>query len=879
MRDDEPLNPDELLEILNAEERKRGRGQLKIFLGMAAGVGKTYAMLEAAQRAAKDKRRVVVASVETHGRAETADLLQGLELLPEREVPYKQITIKELDLDALLKCKPELAIVDELAHSNLSPKARHPKRWQDVRELLDAGIDVYTTLNIQHVESLKEVVEEITGITVRESVPDLIIDEAAAIELVDLTPGELLQRLKEGKVYLGSQGAIAAGNFFQADRLTALRQLVLRFAADKVDHDLHSMISTLKRAKGWKPRERLMVMVTSAAECGRLIRATRRLAFSFDAPWIAVHINTGARPLPEESEACAKNLAGARELGADIVVTDDPDLVMGLARIAKKRGVTQIVIGAPDRPTPWRLWRRSRFLTALSREVGGIDIHVVATPRTSIPPRKEKRKRSNYFSLVGYGIAMGAAGLVGLIGTLLLPLIGYKVVGLLFLLALLLISPAVTLGPILFAALLFSLLLLFFFAPHTLLLSEDIALVVLYFLTALITGWLTRRAESREEMLLKREASVEAIYEIVREIASAPTMAHLFKAIKSRLGSVLHGRCDIYVKKADGSLSFKQTSSLLKSESERAVATWVFQNGKEAGLSTSTLPLAKAIYLPLRGFRETVGVIAFAPEGAKPLHPEELSLLYTISRELALYLERHLAEEKERELAHLGHIERIHQNILQLISDEFHGPLLAICGAAKALEADPLIQQHPAHHTSLHELEISTDGLIHVVEKISIMAAISSGRLYPKKKLQDVNSLIESCCQNVTPRLKGHELKVDLPKGLPLISFDLALFKLLLGNLINNAVAYSPPGTPIELSVTTLEGSLVLSVADRGQGIPEEMIGRVFEKFYRLPGTTATGVGLGLAIAKAIAEMHGATIRAQNRPDGGARFLVFVPLE
>lgn len=660
MESEDRPNPDELLRAVSREEERGKKGRLKVFLGMAAGVGKTYAMLEDAHKLKRKGFQVVVGIVNTHGRKETAELLKGLEILPPKNLKYKGAIFEELDLEAILQQKPDFVLVDELAHTNI-PGSRHVKRWQDVQELLDNGIDVATTVNVQHLESLKDVVETITGVIIRETVPDSMLESADFIEMVDLTPTELLLRLKEGKVYLGSQAEVAMVHFFQEDRLTALREMALRFAADKVDHDLRGMVSTVERRQEWKPRERLLVAVSHSPHSQKLIRTTRRFAFTLDAPWIALHVDTGGAFDEEEREMLAKNLTLARELGADVITTQDPDIAEAIQRIARQKQVTQIVVGRPPQRPFFGLFSKTSLLDRLADECKDIDVHVIRQSPLGTAAKTNKKKRKitlgfSYLATFGLVCAFTAVNL------LLLPFVGYQVVGVLFLMGILLLSLVFRKGAVFFGAILYGLVWDYFFIPpigtFTVGENEDRLLLGLYLLTAFVTGILTDRARIRKEMLIKREATSQALYEIVRQIATSPTFEEIVMGVKSRLEVILNGQVELCIKRMDNGLDM----AMLQAK-EQACASWVYANNKEAGWSTATLPSSKYLYIPLKGYREMVGVLAYRPFDERGISSEEKDFLFTAGHQLACYLERRFTEEVKRQLEQSEQIEKIYQQV------------------------------------------------------------------------------------------------------------------------------------------------------------------------------------------------------------------------
>lgn len=879
-QDDRP-DPEALLHVIKLQEEKSKGGKLKIFFGMSAGVGKTYAMLEDAQQRKAEGIDIVIGIINTHGRKETDALTVGLPIIPEISINYKGSTFTELDIDAILQQHPQVVLIDELAHTNV-PGSRHPKRWQDVVEILEAGIDVYTTVNVQHIESRKDVVEEITGIPIRETVPDIILERASQIELVDITPTELLRRLKEGKVYLGPQSEIAARNFFQVDRLTALREIALRITAEKVDHDLHGLLPSKEKSGLWKTSERLMVAVSHSPHSQRLIRTARRYAFILDAPWIALHVDNGRKLSEKDNEQLVKNLSLARELGAEIVSATDIDVGKALQRIAKQKNVTQIILGrSPKKPFFQNIFGGTSLIDLLNREASDIDVHIIRQDDSSTqsPPVKlfsfEFTSRpSDYWWITVFTLAIG--GICDLIS----PFFNYHVIGFVFLLSILVFSLFASGGPLMVSALLFSIIWGFFFIPPSgasAFADLEIALFISFFGAAFVLSVLTERVKERERLLRYHEDRTMILYEIVREIATAPFSKELFDSICNRLNTLLNGKAEILLKDPDNGLIIDSVTDLIKDEKEKAVAKWVFENSKMAGWSTDTLSSVKNLYIPLKGYKEVVGVLLFQPTPLRALQPEEINLLQTICQEMANYVERTFGEEKDRRAEYLSQVEKIQHTILNSISLEFRNPLYSIKGAARELKNPELTKNVALHSRKIQQIEESSNNLGRIIDNVLAISRLSSGFLKIKKELHDIRSLIDACLINLQKNLEKHIVKVEVEENLPRIYFDFSLMELLLCNLLINAAEYSPAGKIILICSKHANHSVLLSVADEGKGIPPESMHLVFQKFYRVPGTDSTGMGLGLAIVKTIADMHDAKIEAQNRPDGGIEISIYLP--
>jgi two-component system sensor histidine kinase KdpD len=653
-------DPDAILAAIRKQENMGLGGQLRIFFGMAAGVGKTYSMLEAAHKRLEEGADVVIGIVETHGRKETDALVEGLPLIPRKKVEYRGSIFEEMDLDAILTRKPAIVLVDELAHTNI-PGSRHPKRWQDVLEILDAGIGVYTTLNVQHLESRKESVESITGITIREAVPDSVLDRASNIELVDLTPEDLLQRLKEGKVYLGENAQLALEHFFKIGRLTALREIALRFTAEKVDSELQWRTSAEDQSSHWKATERFMVAVSHSPTSEGLIRATRRLAFGLGAPWIGVNVDTGEILNTEDRSRLSRNLSLVRELGGEVVTTADTDIASALIRVANQRKVTQMVFGRPA-----RLWLRDIFsggtlLDRLVRESGAYDILVLRPEKSEQTKRTKSRRQAFASGLSSYWYILWIIATLTLINRLFLPFLGYRAVGFVFLLGILIISLFTSFGPILFSAIVSALVWNLFFIPpvgtFAIREPEDVLMCTVFLVVAIITGALTHGIRRRERMLRLSEKHTETLYDIVETLVSSTDLQGCIDSVTRRLTVIFDGDFVVLLGNIKGQLELKSSHprSVILSEKEFAVAKYCFDNKKSAGWSTDTLPSAEFLYLPLVGSTQTVGILAYRPKMRRKFLQEEENLLMAIGRQLAIALEREILRQRTLDEKHFKH--------------------------------------------------------------------------------------------------------------------------------------------------------------------------------------------------------------------------------
>lgn len=880
-------DPDLLLKAVKQETAKSRGGKLRVFFGMAAGVGKTYAMLESAQALRKDGVDVAAGLVVTHGRAETRALLAGLEVLPAKIIAYRGKSFEELDLDALLARRPEVALIDELAHTNI-PGSRHAKRWQDVLEVLDAGIDVYTTLNVQHIESRKEDVEVITGITVHETVPDSVLERASQIELVDITPGDLIERLSEGRVYLGEQAGLAAENFFKADKLTALRELSLRVTGEMVSNELKNLAALRPGSEAWRTREKFMVAVSASPYSAQLIRTARRAAFSKEADWIAVNVDTGEAAGSAEKQRLAENLELARKLGAEVLTTADPDIVSALKRMARQHNVTQIILGRP-RGSWWKNLLRGGTLLDKFVAVTDINIYVAGereTPGEHEPERRRAVSAGDLFEPDEYLRTLAGLGAVTLLGSLLTGYIGYKSVGFVYLLAVMLTGLFYGLGPVLLAALLGAVGWNYFFIPPLYAFhiydTADIIMCAVYFVTALIMGSLTYRIRSRERLLRQREERNDTMYAIVETIALSLGREECVKNLCGKIGAVLDGECAVLYRDSKGDLAQLATPFKLWFWDQKrwAVAKWAYENDQPAGWSTETLSMSGTLNIPLKGPSGVSGVLAFLPRNrGRTLSLDESNLLNAAAAQMAVYLERENFRESSIETKKLEESERLHQTILNSISHEIKTPLTAIMGLSSALETEEVGGNPVLRSQLLGELGVEVVRLNREINNILDMSRLSSGVLTLKKEWTDMREVANACAVKLKRELARHRLSINIPEGLPFLMLDFPLFESALSNLLLNAVNYTPEKSSIDISAEVSGTEFLLRVSDNGPGLPEEQLTTVFEKFYRAPGTRVGGTGLGLSIAKSVVLAHGGRIAAANRAGGGLELTVYLPLE
>jgi len=640
-------DPDALLAAIKKEEIRQQKGRLKIFFGMAAGVGKTYTMLQAARQALSEGADVVVGYVETHGRVETEALLRGLPIILRRKIEYRGAIFDEMDLDAILNRKPQLVLVDELAHTNI-PGSRHAKRFQDVLELLDAEINVFTTVNVQHLESRADAVQQITGLVMRETVPDSIFDRGDEIELVDITPEKLLKRLAEGKVYVPDKARLAAQKFFRRGNLTALREMSLRLTAQHVEQQLRDYMQLHKIAGPWKSGERLLVAVGPSPMSAELVRSTRGVAYALQSPWIAVNVELPHRPLsPEAKRREEKNLELARELGAEIITTTDTDLVSGIIRVAQQHNVTQIIVGKTQDSPLAKLFRVDSCVSRLIKESGNIDISVIASDKIQTFKQKQLRPALS-LPLRQYAYAFLTIIVLAGICYSAQPFIGYQTVGLILLFAIVLLALFVGRGPVIFSATFSALVWDFFFIspPFTFHIAEpqDALMLGMYFVIASILGNLTSRIRVQQLALQHREEQAVALYMLAREVANATNINEILVTAVKQLGRVFNAKILILLpdQASTASLKLHPASTLVLGEKDLSVATWVFNQRKSAGRFTNTLPMAEAYFVPLLTPTQVVGVIGVRTHRAEPLTIEQKALLETFASQIASAIDRML---------------------------------------------------------------------------------------------------------------------------------------------------------------------------------------------------------------------------------------------
>ena len=877
-------DPDELLARVQQQEALSHQGRLKIYLGAAAGVGKTYAMLESAHPLRAEGVDVVAGYVEPHRRPETEALLEGLEILPSRIVEYRGTQMREFDLDAALARKPRVILVDELAHTN-APNSRHTKRWQDVEELLEAGIDVWTTVNIQHLESLNDVVAQITGTVIRETIPDSILEKADEVELIDLSPDELLKRLREGKVYLPQQAEHAMQRFFRKGNLMALRELSLRHTAERVDEEMQLYRRDKAVAQVWPAGERIMVCISANPLSSRLVRAAKRMATGLHAEWITAYVETPrSSKLPEAARArIIQTLRLAEQLGAETVTLTGHNVTEEILNYAHKQNVTKIIVGKPIHP----IWRDVLFgsvLNNLVRHSGTIDVYVISGEAGAPQPIPTFVTPTE----VPWGLYARALGVVAiciLIAAVMFPFFAPANLIMVYLVGVVIVSVRYGRGPSIVASIL-SVLAFDFFSvvPYLTFHVADTQYVITFgvmLLVALTISSMTVRIREQAETARERERRSTSLYEMSRAFASNSTVDELARIAVQHIANLLESQVVLLLPGENDQFEVRSSEEAPRTltEQEWSVARWAYDHGQEAGMGTQTLPGAQGTYLPLLTPQGKAGVLGVYPlQPARLSSPDQMHLLETLANQTALAIERALLT-KETESARIQiETERLRNSLLSSVSHDLRTPLAAITGAASGLVQRK--QSLDPHGQELAQIAYEeAERLNRLLGNLLEMTRLESGSVKVEKEWQPLEEVVGTTLMRMDSLFENHPLTTNLPNDLPLVPIDGVMIEQVLVNLLENAVKYSPADAPIELSAWADGGEVIVEVADRGPGVPPGQEELIFDKFYRVRPTSASGVGLGLAICRAVVQAHGGRIWAGNRPEGGASFRFSLPLD
>jgi two-component system, OmpR family, sensor histidine kinase KdpD len=887
---DQRPSPEALLEAARREERRSG--QLKIFVGAAPGVGKTYEMLQQARARKQDGYDVVAGVVETHGRKETQALLDGLEIIPRKRLEYRGQWLEEMDLDAMIARHPQIALVDELAHTN-TPGSRHPKRYLDVEELLNHGIDVYTTVNIQHIESLNDVVAQITHVRVRETVPDSVFDRADAVELVDLTPDDLIERLKEGKVYVPKQAERALEHFFSPANLTALRELALRRTAERVDEQLLTEMQARAIPGPWAAGERILVCISEDRRAAGLVRYAKRLADRLHGPWTALYVESrrSLQLSEEERDRVADTLRLAQALAGEAVTipSTDRSIADDVIGYAQANNVTQIVIGKATR-TRWFEILHGSVVHDLVRRSGNISVHVIAGDTMGEPiPKKRVRAadESKAIEARPYVAALLVVATAVGVGALLWPWIGLENTGLVFLTAIVGIAVRFGLWPSLFASVVAALCYNFFFTePYyafTISDPKDVVAVVFFTIVAVVVSNVAARGRAQAVAAMARAGTTDLLYAFSSKLAGVGTLDDVLWATAYQTALMLKVRVVILLPE-HGSIAVKAgyPPEDILDDADIAAANWAWQNDRSAGRGSDTLPGAKRLFLPMRTGRGAIGIIGIDSDKPGPLlTPDQRRLLDALIDQSALAIERvRLVEDLER-AKRTAEADRLRSALLTSISHDLKTPLAAVLGAAGTLRDLSSALSDREKADLLATIVDEAERLNRFIANLLDMTRLESGAIVPNAAPHDIGEIVGSALRRASKILARHHVELELAADLPMLDLDAVLFEQVLFNLLDNAAKYSPDGTTIRIQSWRDRDSVCLQVLDEGDGIPPAELEHIFDKFYRVEkgDRVRAGTGLGLAISRGFVEaMHG-TITAANRTDRiGAVFAIRLPI-
>ncbi len=876
-------SPDALLENANREIR----GRLKVFLGAAPGVGKTYEMLMSGRARLADGIGVVIGLVETHGRKETEALLDGFEIVPRVAIDYKGRALAEMDLDAILARRPALVLVDELAHTN-TPGSRHPKRYLDVEEILDQGIDVYTTLNIQHVESLNDVVAQITRIRVRETVPDSIIDRADDIEIIDLTPDDLIKRLHEGKVYLPKTAKRAIENYFSPGNLTALRELALRRTAQRVDDQLLSHMRSHAIPGPWAAGERVLVCVDEQARGQSLVRYARRQADRLRAPWAALNVETAqsASLTDKDRDEIATTLRLAEQLGGDAITLPGRDIAAEILRYAAANNYSHIIVGKPTQPR-WREMLGGSVSHELIRSSGDISVHVIAGQGENEPARGLQLADERRLTVMPYVLSSLYLTLATLGGTLLYHVLGVQNVALVYLIAVLASALNGGIWPALFSSVVGALTFNFFFLPPLYTLdmgtAESVVAFVFFLGVAVVASNLAAGLHRQAAAARQRARTTEDLYLFSRKLAGTGTLDDVLWATAYQIASMLHVRVVILLPE-NGTIAvragYPPDDTLV--DADIAAARWAWEHDRPAGRGADTLPGAKRLYMPLRTGRTAIGVVGLDNDKQGPLFsPQQQRLFDALADQAALAIERIQLVDDVDKAKLAAETDKLRSALLRSISHDLKTPLSAILGTASALRDYSATMPEADRSDLLSTVVDEAERLNRFIANLLDMTRIESGAIGPNLSVHYISDVVATALRRASKITAGNKVDVDIAADLPMVRIDPVLFEQVLFNLLDNAAKYAEQGSTIAVNAWRNGGFVFVEVVDEGPGIPSDSLERIFDSFYRVAKTDSVraGTGLGLSICRGFIEAMGGTITAGNRQDrSGARFTVRLPV-
>ena len=854
-------------------------------MGMVAGVGKTYSMLKAARALKENGGDPVIGYVEAHGRRETEDLQEGMRILSRKKIPYKDVTLEEFDIDGCLeeKPRPKLVLIDELAHTNV-PGSRHHKRWQDVIEILNNGIDVWTTLNVQHVESRAETIASITGVRVHELVPDSVIDRADEIVLIDLIPEEILGRLRSGKIYAKEKVDSATQNFFKVSNLTALREISLRLMAERVDHELKDL-SAIQGVSNYKTHHRILVAIFGSPYSESLIRYTRKLAYGLNCQWYAGHVNT--RLVSDaESQLLDKNIELVKQLGGEVISTQNESVTEGLLHLAQQYGASQIIVGNSQVPWYRRLQSGGSLPEKLIKAAKGIDVTVISPSEKLAIAKGSKKKEKVDFEIDWRGIVttIGYLANVTFLNAIILPLVQYRAIGIIYLMGITVGSLFIKRYNIYVAAVIGGLCWNIFFIPPRFTLhiehQEDIMMLGLYIVAGIVIGTFTRRLQEKEEILKKEGAQATQLYTITKDLSNSDDLPSLVATVQSTIDQVLGCPMSVFVKPSgakefDPSLTDGKGAFMVPHKEEYALQ-WVIKNRLPAGKFTDTLPSSQGHYVPVISEKKTIGVLAIDVSTISHLSHDLKRLIDAIARQLSAGIERENLQAELRGKFVSEESERIYKTLLNSVSHEMRTPLAAIKGFASVLQEKT---KESGVQEIAQEIGHGVARLDYVVQNLLDMSRLESGNLRLNLDYHDFSELVQQAISKVSVLDPKRPILFNPEKDTPLVYLDYFLVEQTIENILRNAFTYTPAGSPIELAMNFEEEQVCLTITDNGPGIQSPDPEVVFKKFYREKPKETGGLGLGLSICRAIIELHRGTVTAENVSGKGARFKITLPRE
>jgi two-component system sensor histidine kinase KdpD len=874
-------DPNELLASIKLEEEKLYRGKLKIFFGMCAGVGKTFTMLQSAHLDKTKGKDIAIGYIETHNRKETNDLIKGIELIPRKTYEYKGTVLNETDIDTILSRKPQIVLIDELAHTN-APGSRHLKRYQDVMDILDNGIDVYTTLNVQHLESRSDTVAQITNIIVRETIPDEIFEKADEVELVDITPDELLQRFSDGKVYTPEQSKEAIHNFFRKGNITALREMALRIVADRVDKQLRQYMQQKRIPGPWKSGFHLMAVIGPSPQSAKLLRWAKNLSYTMGASLLALHIESPRKLNTAQQLQLSKNINLAKQLGAEFITTSGDNKVKAILNIAQKENITHIIIGKPRHRNLLSLLRLGNLVSKLIRYSGNIDVYVLGSDIST------DTKYKKYITVPSFTSGFSQFFLAGLVtiltAVIFLPLkefIGYQVVAFALLFTVSILAIFFGTGPILLSATLSALLWNYFFIPPAMTLhvekTEDVMMLGMYFIIALLNGILTTRVRKQEKMTRVREERTNALYQLARELSFTTGIDQVVKIALQNIKKYFNFDCVFILQEKNNELSGQicHETQIKLTEAEMSIAAWVNQHSRKAGKYTDTLPSTEFTFYPMNGNKLRIGVVVI--KNSKDFSGEEELFWETYKVQISNALEREFLNEFARRAMILDESDKLYKTLFDSISHELRIPVATIMGASETLISKDFDKQ--TTDQLYGEIYRASERLNRLIENLLNMSRLEMGRITPHLDWHDVHDLVNKVMENLKNEIKSFNIDLVIPENMPLVKIDFGLMEQVLHNLVLNATQYSPPNITLRIKMYYDRPNFIMKIMDRGPGFPENAIPLVFNKFYRVMGTQIVGTGLGLSIVKGFVDAHNGTVKIENRRNGGAQITVKIPTE